>query len=102
MFPLTISDNESVDEVEVSRDEVQAKTDEESDPEGGVMSKKSHKTESSTGLKNRSVYDMLKNAADKKKEGQMKKKIQNPFNRKRGLTRRSLSLLKHWLKQKRI
>ena len=44
--PLTISVNESVDEV--SGDEIQAKTDEESDPEGGVMSKKNCKTESNT------------------------------------------------------
>ena len=81
--PLTISDNESVDEVEASGDEVQAKTDEESDPEGGVMSKKSHKTESGTSLKNRSVYDMLKNAADKKKEGQMKKNTEPIQQKKR-------------------
>ena len=82
--PLTISDNESVDEVEGSGDEVQAKTDEQSDPEGGVMSKKSRKTESSTGLKNRSVYDMLKNhAADKKKEGQMKKNTEPIQQKKR-------------------
>ena len=33
--PLTISDNESVDEVEASGDEVQAKGDEDSEPEGG-------------------------------------------------------------------
>ena len=32
--PLTISDNESVDEMEVSGDEVQTKTDEDSEPEG--------------------------------------------------------------------
>ena len=81
--PLTISDNESVDEVEGSGDEVQAKMDEESDPEGGVVSKKSRKTESSTGLKNRSIYDMLKNAADKKKEGQMKKNTEPIQQKKR-------------------
>ena len=37
---LTISDNESVDEIKVSGDEVQTKTDEDSEPEGGVLKKK--------------------------------------------------------------
>ena len=61
-------------------------TDEESDPEGGVVSKKSRKTESSTSLKNRSVYDMLKNhAVDKKKEGQMKKKYRTHSTEKEDL-----------------
>ena len=88
--------------MEGSGDEVQAKTDEESDPEGGVVSKKSRKIESSTGSKNRSVYDMLKKCCGQEERGSNEKKIQNLFNRKRGPTRRSLSSLKHWLKQKRI
>ena len=70
--PLTISDNESVDEIEVSGDEVQTKTDEDSEPEGGVL-KKNHSVEPSTSSKPRSVYDILKDV-DKKKEGQVKKK----------------------------
>ena len=70
--PLTISDNESVDEIEVSGDEVQTKTDEDSEPEGVVL-KKNRSVEPSTSSKPRSVYDMLKDA-DKKKEGQVKKK----------------------------
>ena len=69
--PLTISDNESVDEIEVSGDEVQTKTDEDSEPEGGVLKK--NRSVESTSSKPRSVYDMLKDA-DKKKEGQVKKK----------------------------
>ena len=97
--PLTISDNESVDEMEVSGDEVQAKTDEDSEPDGSVP-KKNRKAEPGTSSKPRSVYDMLKDA-DKKKEGQMKK-IQNLFNRKRGHTRKNWLLSKHRLKQKRI
>ena len=85
--PLTISDNESVDEA--SADEAQTKMDKDSDLEGAVIApKKNRKTEPSTSFKNRSVYDMLKNAADKKKEDQGKK-IQNPFNRRRGPTRRN-------------
>ena len=80
--------------MEASRDEVQTKTDEESELE------KNHKAEPSTSSKPRSVYVMLKDA-DKKKEGQMKK-IQNPFNRKRGHTRKNQLLSKHRLKQKRI
>ena len=97
--PLTISDNESVDEMEMSGDKVQMKTDEDSELEGGVP-KKNRKVEPSTCSKPRSVYDMLKDA-DKKKEGQMKK-IQNPFNRKRGHTRKNRLSSKHRLKQKRI
>ena len=69
--PLTISDNESVDEMEVSGDEVQMKMDEDSEPEGGVP-KKNRNVEPSTSSKPRSMYDMLKDA-DKKKEGQVKK-----------------------------
>ena len=52
--PLTISDNESVDEIEVSGDEVQAKTDEDSEPEGNVL-KKNRKMEPSTSSKSRSI-----------------------------------------------
>ena len=70
--PLTISDNESVDEMEVSGDEVQTKTDEDSELEGGVP-KKNRNVEPSTSYKPRSVYDMFKDA-DKKKERQVKKK----------------------------
>ena len=69
--PLTISDNESVDEMEVSGDKVQTKTDEDSEPEGGVP-KKNRNVEPSTSSKPRSMYDMLKEAG-KKKEGQVKK-----------------------------
>ena len=57
--------------MEVSGDEVQMKTDEDSEPEGGVP-KKNHNVEPSTSSKPRSVYDMLKEA-DKKKGGQVKK-----------------------------
>ena len=57
--------------MEVSGDEVQMKTDEDSEPEGGVP-KKNHNVEPSTCSKPRSVYDMLKDV-DKKKEGQVKK-----------------------------
>ena len=100
--PLTILDNESVDEADMSANEAQAKTDEDSDlEEAVVVPKKNRKMEPSTSFKNRSVYDMLKNAVDKKKEGQGKK-IQNLFNRRRGPTRRNWSQLKHRLKQKRI
>ena len=70
--PLTISDNESVDEMEASGDKVQTKTDKDSEPEGSVP-KKNQMVEPSTSSKPRSVYDMLKDV-DKKKEGQMKKK----------------------------
>ena len=69
--PLTISDNESVDEMEVSGDEVQMKIDEDSEPDGGVP-KKNRNVEPSTSSKPRSMYDMLKEV-DKKKEGQVKK-----------------------------
>ena len=93
--PLTISDNESVDEIEVSGDEVQTKTDEYSELEGGAY------VEPSTSSEPRSVYDMLKDV-DKKKEGQVKKKIQDPLNRKRGHTRKNQLSSKHRLKQKRI
>ena len=51
--PLTISDNESVDEMEVSGDEVQTKTDEDSESEGGVP-KKNRNVEPSTSSKPRS------------------------------------------------
>ena len=97
---LTISDNESVDEIEVSGDKVQTKTDEDSEPEWGVL-KKNRSVEPSTSSKPRSMYDMLKDA-DKKKEGQVKKKIQDPLNRKRGHTRKNQLSSKHRLKQKRI
>ena len=70
--PLTISDNESVDEMEVSGDEVQTKMDEDSEPEGGGVPEKNRNVEPSTSSKPRSVYDILKDA-DKKKEGQVKK-----------------------------
>ena len=79
--PLTILDNESVDEMEVSGDEVQMKTDEDSEPEGSVP-KKNCKVEPSTSSKPRSVYDMLKDA-DKKKEGQMKKNTEPVQQKKR-------------------
>ena len=69
--PLTISDNESVDEMELSGDKVQMKMDEDSEPEGGVP-KKNCNAESSTSSKRRSMYDMLKDV-HKKKEGQVKK-----------------------------
>ena len=96
---LTISDNESVDEMEVSGDKVQMKMDEDSEPEGGVP-KKNRNVEPSTSSKPRSMYDMLKEVG-KKKEGQVKK-IQDPFNRKRGHTRKNQWSSKHRLKQKRI
>ena len=86
--------------MEVSGDEVQTKTDEDSEPEGGVP-KKNRNVEPSTSSKPRSVYDMLKDV-DKKKEGQVKKKIQDPLNRKRGHTRKNQLSSKHRLKQKRI
>ena len=57
------------------------------------MSKKSSKTESSTGLKNRSVYDMLKNAADKKKEGQMKKNTE-PIQQKKSTYKKKPVIVK--------
>ena len=57
--------------MEASGDEVQTKTDKDSEPEGSVP-KKNRMVEPSTSSKPRSVYDMLKDA-DKKKEGQMKK-----------------------------
>ena len=85
--------------MEVSGDEVQMKTDEDSEPEGSVP-KKNRNVEPSTSSKPRSVYDMLKEA-DKKKEGQVKK-IQDPLNRKRGHTRKNQLPSKHRLKQKRI
>ena len=82
--PLTISNNESVDEVDMSADEAQAKTDEDSDLEGGVVvPKKNCKAEPSTSFKNRSVYDMLKNAVGKKKEGQVKKNTDPVQQKKR-------------------
>ena len=93
------ADKESVDEMEVSRDEVQTKTDKDSELEGGVP-KKNCNVEPSTSSKPRSVYDMLKETG-KKKEGQVKK-IQDPFNRKRGHTRKNQWSSKHSLKQKRI
>ena len=96
---LTISDNESVDEMEVSRDEVQTKRDKDPELEGGVT-KKNRNVEPSICSKPRSMYDMLKDA-DKKKEGQVKK-IQDLFNRKRGHTRKNQLSSKHRLKQKRI
>ena len=68
---LTTSDNESVEEMEVSGDEVQMKMDEDSELEGGEP-KKNHNVEPSTSSKPRSLYDMLKEV-DKKKEGQVKK-----------------------------
>ena len=80
--PLTISDNESVDEIEVSGDEVQAKTDKDSEPEGNVL-KKNRKMEPSTSSKSRSVYDLFKTEAEKKKEGQMKKSAEPPPQKKR-------------------
>ena len=97
--PLTISDNESVDEMEVSGDEVQTKTDEYLELEGGVP-KKNRNVEPSTSSKPRSMYDMLKEAG-KKKERQVKK-VQDRFNRKRGHTRKNQWSSKHRLKQKRI
>ena len=69
---------------EASRDEVQTKADEDSEPEGGVVSKRNCKTEPSTSFKNRSIYDMLKDA-DKKKEGQMKKKYRTRSTEKEDL-----------------
>ena len=80
--PLTISDNESVDEIEVSGDEVQAKTDEDSEPEGNVL-KKNRKMEPGTSSKSRSVYDLFKTEAEKKKEGEMKKKSAEPSRKKK-------------------
>ena len=80
--PLTISDNESVDEIEVSGDEVQAKTDEDSEPEGNVL-KKNRKMEPSTSSKSRSMYDLFKTEVEKKKEGQMKKSAEPPPQKKR-------------------
>ena len=96
---LTISDNQSVGEMEVSGYEVKMKTDEDSEPEGTVP-KKNCKAEPSTSSKPRSVYHMLKDS-DKKKEGQMKKNTE-PFQQKREHTRKNLLLSKHRLKQKRI
>ena len=57
--------------MEVSGDEVQTKTDKDSEPEGGVP-KKNCNVEPSTSSKPRSMYDMLKEVG-KKKEGQVKK-----------------------------
>ena len=96
---LTISDNESIDEMEMSGDEVQTKTDEDSELEGGVP-KKNRKVEPNTCSKPSSMYDMLKDA-DKKKEGQMKKNTE-PVQQKRGHTKKSQLSSKHRLKQKRI
>ena len=80
-FPLTISDNESVDEIKASGDKVQTKTDKDSEPEGSVP-KKNCKVEPSTSSKPRSMYDMLKDA-DEKKEGQMKKNTEPVQQKKR-------------------
>ena len=71
----------NVDEMEASGDEVQTKTNKDSEPEGSVP-KKNHKVEPSTSSKPRSVYDMLKDA-DKKKEGQMKKNTEPVQQKKR-------------------
>ena len=57
--------------MEVSGDEVQMKTNKDSELEGGVP-KKNCNVEPSTSSKPRSVYDMLKEAG-KKKERQVKK-----------------------------
>ena len=67
--------------MEVNGDEVQTKTDEDSEPEGSVP-KKNHKVEPSTSSKPRSMYDMLKDV-DKKKEGQMKKNTEPVQQKKR-------------------
>ena len=85
--------------MEVSGDKVQTKTDEDSEPEGGVP-KKNHKVEPSTCSKPRSMYDMLKDA-DKKKEGQMKKNTEPVQQKKRTYKKNQLSS-KQRLKQKRI
>ena len=86
--PLTISDNESVDEMEVSGDEVQMKTDEDSEPEGGVP-KKNRNVEPSTSSKPRSMYDMLKDA-DKKEEGQVKKKYRTRLTEKEDIQEKTI------------
>ena len=88
---LTISDNESVDEMEVSGDEVQTKTDKDSEPEGGVP-KKNRNVEPSTSSKPRSVYDMLKEAG-KKKEGQVKKNT-GPAQQKKRTYKKKLVVIK--------
>ena len=67
--------------MKVSGDEVQTKTDEDSEPEEGVP-KKNRNVEPSTSSKPRSVYDMLKDA-DKKKEGQVKKNTEPAQQKKR-------------------
>ena len=88
--PLTISDNESVDEIEVSGDEVHTKSDEDSEPDGSV-SKKNRKVEPGTSSKPRSVYDMLKDA-DKKKEGQVKKNTEPIRQKKRTYKKRPVAI----------
>ena len=88
--PLTISDNESVDEMEASGDEVQAKMDEDSEPEGSVP-KKNRKVEPSTSSMPRSMYDMLKDA-DKKKEGQMKKNTEPVQQKKRTYKKKPVAI----------
>ena len=80
--PLTILDNESIDDMDAnSGDEVQPKMDEDSELEGSFP-KKNQKIEPSTSSKPRSVYDML-NDVDKKKEGQMKKNMEPVQQKKR-------------------
>ena len=88
--PLKISDTESVDEMEVSGDDVQAKMDEDSELEGSVP-KKNCKAQCSTSSKPRSVYDMLKDV-DKKKEGQMRKNIEPIQQKKRTYKKKPVAI----------
>ena len=81
--PLMISDNESIDEIEVSGDK-------DSEPDGSV-SKKNRKVEPGTSSKPRSVYDMLKDA-DKKKEGQVKKNTEPIRQKKRTYKKRPVAI----------
>ena len=94
--PLTISDNESIDEIEVSGDEVHTKSDEDSELDGSV-SKKNRKVEPGTSSKPRSVYDMLKDA-DKKKEGQVKKNTEPIRQKKRTYKKRQAQAEKDLMK----
>ena len=76
--------------MEASGDEVQAKTDEDPEPEGSVP-KKNRKVEPSTSSKPRSMYDMLKDA-DKKKEGQMKKNTEPVQQKKRTYKKKPVAI----------
>ena len=77
--------------MEVSGKEVQTKTDEDSELEGGVP-KKNRNVEHSTSSKPRSVYDMSKEAG-KKKEGHVKKNT-GPIQQKKSTYKKKPVVIK--------